>query len=130
MPETGADPPRTLRPRRRANSFDPEVASAFGRVIKRERLHRRIAQDGFALQAAVDRSYFGKLERGERQPSLAVLLRVAGALGISGSLLLAEVEAELARDTRTGTPDERKATFDGTDDSGQPPRPRRERNSH
>lgn len=56
---------------------------------------RGIAQDAFALAAGVDRSYYGKLERGERQPSLSIFLRVATALGSPGSLVLEAVEKQL-----------------------------------
>lgn len=48
-----------------------------------------------ALIAGVDRSYFGKLERGERQPSLAILLRIAAALDVSGAELVKRTEAAL-----------------------------------
>lgn len=56
-----------------------------------------IAQDQFALLAGVDRSYYGKLERGERQPSLALLLRISGGLGVSGSALVGQTEVTLRR---------------------------------
>jgi transcriptional regulator with XRE-family HTH domain len=56
----------------------------------RERLG--VAQDQFALSANIDRSYYGKLERGERQPSLGLLLRAAKALGISAAVLVQETE--------------------------------------
>lgn len=85
---------------KRATSFEPEVAQAFGSVVRAERHRQAIAQDQFALLSNVDRSYFGKLERGERQPSLALMLRVAGGLGCSGADLVARVEKVLgiARD--------------------------------
>jgi transcriptional regulator with XRE-family HTH domain len=54
-----------------------------------------IAQDQFALLANVDRSYFGKLERGERQPSLALIIRIASGLGIAAGDLVAKVENSL-----------------------------------
>ena len=49
------------------------------------------------LLANVDRSYYGKLERGERQPSLGLLLRIAGALECSGAELVSRVEKALTR---------------------------------
>jgi transcriptional regulator with XRE-family HTH domain len=55
-----------------------------------------MAQDEFALLANIDRSYFGKLERGERQPSLALILRISHGLGISASALLTKVERHLS----------------------------------
>jgi transcriptional regulator with XRE-family HTH domain len=54
-----------------------------------------MAQDQFALLAGVDRSYFGKLERGERQPSLGLMLRISGALGVAGAEIVQKVEARL-----------------------------------
>jgi transcriptional regulator with XRE-family HTH domain len=81
---------------KRATSFEPEVAAAFGSIVRVERLKRGIAQDEFALLANIDRSYFGKLERGERQPSLALILRIAGGLGVPASALLTRVERLLA----------------------------------
>jgi transcriptional regulator with XRE-family HTH domain len=80
---------------RRATSFEPNVAAAFGRVIRSHREQSGIAQDAFALKANVDRSYYGKLERGERQPSLALLLRIAGALDVAAGTLVTQTESEL-----------------------------------
>lgn len=68
----------------------------FGEVIRAERVRQSIAQDQFALFANVDRSYYGKLERGERQPSLALILRIASGLGISASDIMARVEERIA----------------------------------
>lgn len=62
-------------------------------------MKQAIAQDQFALLANVDRSYYGKLERGERQPSLALILRIAGGLGISASDIVAMVEERLVTQT-------------------------------
>lgn len=61
------------------------------------RVQAGIAQDAFALLAGIDRSYYGKLERGERQPSLAVLLKCAAALEVSAASLVAAIEGRLKR---------------------------------
>lgn len=82
---------------KRATSFEPHVAKAFGTVIRAEREKRGIAQDAFAIAAHVDRSYYGKLERGERQPSLALMLRIARALECPGADLVRQVELQLRR---------------------------------
>jgi XRE family transcriptional regulator, regulator of sulfur utilization len=81
---------------KRATSFEPSVARAFGEVSRSLRVERGVAQDTFALAAGVDRSYYGKLERGERQPSLGLLLRIAAALEITGAELVALVESHAA----------------------------------
>ncbi|TXH50170.1 MAG: helix-turn-helix domain-containing protein [Burkholderiaceae bacterium] len=80
---------------RRATSFDPLAARAFGAAIRALRERVGVAQDQLALMANIDRSYYGKLERGERQPSLGLLLRAAKALGVSGATLVLETERRL-----------------------------------
>jgi transcriptional regulator with XRE-family HTH domain len=77
---------------KRSASFEPEVARAIGSVIRRAREALEFSQDGFALHAGVDRSYYGKLERGERQPTVGLLLRIATALDTSGAALLDQAE--------------------------------------
>ena len=72
------------------------AAAVFGEVIRAERVRQAIAQDQFALLANVDRSYYGKLERGERQPSLALIMRIARGLGVPASEIIALVEERLA----------------------------------
>lgn len=56
-----------------------------------------MAQDAFALLAEIDRSYYGKLERGERQPSLVVLLRCASGFGTPAASLVDAIEKQLKR---------------------------------
>lgn len=85
---------------KRATSFEPNVARAFGEVARTVRVGRGVAQDQLALLADVDRSYYGKLERGERQPSLALLLRIADALEVTGGELVTMVEARMALQRR------------------------------
>lgn len=76
------------------------MALVFGEIIRAERVKQSIAQDQFALFANIDRSYYGKLERGERQPSLALILRIAVGLGIPASKILEQVENRLAAEMK------------------------------
>jgi transcriptional regulator with XRE-family HTH domain len=76
-------------------SFDPTTARAFGQVVRELRERSGLAQDQFALKANIDRSYYGKLERGERQPTLGLLLRAATALGVTGARLVEATEQQL-----------------------------------
>ena len=99
MPNPPPTVPKIQSPVRRASSFEPTAAAAFGAVIRAERVRRSIPQDQFALRANIDRSYYGKLERGERQPSLALILRISKGLGIPAATLLALVEQRLPADT-------------------------------
>lgn len=45
-----------------------------------------------AAKIGVDRSYMGFLERGERNPSLEVILKIAKALGAKPEELLKEIK--------------------------------------
>lgn len=85
---TGGRPPG-------ATSFDPITALAFGQAVRELRLARGLAQEALALAAGVDRGFMGHLERGARQPSLSVVLKIAKALGCRPVTLIAAVEKQL-----------------------------------
>jgi len=91
--------PQRGRPRG-ARTFDPHVAAAFGAVVKESRLAAGISQEALAYMTDVERSYFGRIERGESQPTLSVVFKVAHALGFEGGMLVALVESKLSRGAR------------------------------
>lgn len=93
MPKTAKKNPAASP---RATSFDPRVAWAVGFVVRAVREAQGVAQDQLAWDAGVDRSYYGKLERGERQPTIGLLIRVGNALGVPASLLVEQAEILLA----------------------------------
>jgi transcriptional regulator with XRE-family HTH domain len=53
-----------------------------GRNIRRIRVAQRISQERLAFDASVDRSYLGGMERGEQNPTVDVLERVAAVLAV------------------------------------------------
>jgi transcriptional regulator with XRE-family HTH domain len=59
------------------------------------RKRKRLSQEELALGAGLDRTYPSLLERGQRQPTLAVLLAVARVLEISPSVLVNRTLDEL-----------------------------------
>ena len=71
------------------NRQDP-VLVALGEAIRRVRLSKDISQERLALLAEVDRSYVGRVERGDNNVAVLTLFRLAGALGISISKLMQE----------------------------------------
>ena len=79
-----------------ATTFEVAPALAFGAVIRALRLEDGVAQEALAHQAGIERSHLGKIERGEHMPTLAMILRLARALGRSAGELLIETEARLA----------------------------------
>jgi XRE family transcriptional regulator, regulator of sulfur utilization len=74
-----------------ATNRNPSLAKAFGDTVRALRESQGIAQEALALAADMDRSYLGRLERGEKQPSLDVVFRVAAALQIDAHKLVARV---------------------------------------
>jgi transcriptional regulator with XRE-family HTH domain len=53
---------------------------ALGRVIREVRLSKGISQERLALTAEVDRSYVGRVERGDNNAAVLTLTRLAAAL--------------------------------------------------
>jgi len=60
----------------------------FGARLRKLRKRFGHSQESFADRASVHRTYLGGLERGERNPTLTVMLRVARALRVSLSQLV------------------------------------------
>ncbi len=54
-----------------------------------------MAQETLAHRAGIERSHMGKIERGEHMPTLALIIRIARALGCSATTLMAETEQKL-----------------------------------
>ena len=53
---------------------------ALGKQIRKVRESRDISQEDFAAQAGMGRSYYGGIERGERNVAALNLMRIAVAL--------------------------------------------------
>ncbi|CAM8753328.1 DNA-binding transcriptional regulator, XRE-family HTH domain [Burkholderia pseudomallei] len=79
-----------------ATTFDAELAQAFGAAVRALRTERGIAQEALANLAGIERSHMGKIERGEHMPTLAIIFKIAGALGCSTAVLMAATEEQLA----------------------------------
>ncbi|WP_395322485.1 helix-turn-helix domain-containing protein [Variovorax sp. UC74_104] len=79
-----------------ATTFEAEPARAFGAVVRALRTADGVGQEALAYQAGIERSHMGKIERGEHMPTLAMILRIAHALGRTAGELLLETEAALA----------------------------------
>lgn len=76
-----------------------------GLNVKRIRVAQGISQERLAFDAGVDRSYLGGVERGEENPTVDVLDRLAATLAVP----LGELFREAADDGHTpGLPPGRK----------------------
>lgn len=70
-----------------SNRQDPKLVS-LGEAIRRVRLSKGISQEKLALLADIDRSYVGRIERGDNNVAVLTLSRLAHALSISLSALM------------------------------------------
>ena len=57
--------------------------------VRRLRVRAGLSQEALAVDADIDRSYVGRIERGVENPTVETLDRIAGALDVSAADLLA-----------------------------------------
>jgi len=62
----------------------------LGRTIRMERKKRGLSQETLAEAADLNRSYLSHIERGTANVTLLAVLRIARALGIEVTVLLAD----------------------------------------
>jgi transcriptional regulator with XRE-family HTH domain len=74
-----------------------EQHAAFGAALRDVRVERGLSQEGLAALCRLDRTYVSGIERGERNPSLANLLRLAAALETPLSALMLRAETRNAQ---------------------------------
>lgn len=74
---------------------EAHILQQVGAALRSARKQAGLSQEKLALKAGVDRTYVGGIERGERNPSILNLARLANAIGISLSDLLEGVHTEV-----------------------------------
>jgi transcriptional regulator with XRE-family HTH domain len=65
-----------------------DAVAQFGKNVRAFRLERCMSQEELAFRADLKRSYLSDLERGQRNPSIRVLQRLAAALEVKPHQLL------------------------------------------
>ena len=70
---------------------DPALV-ALGAAIRRCRRAQGISQEELAHRSAIDRSYMSSIERGGQNPGILSILRVAHAMDMTMTELMAEAE--------------------------------------
>lgn len=70
--------------------MDPGLA--FGSVLREVRKRSGLTQEQLALAADIDRTFVSLIERGERQPTIRVLFRLAVAMHVSAAQLIQMTE--------------------------------------
>ena len=69
------------------------ATTSFADLLRHLRTAAALSQEELAERAEIHRTHVGFVERGQRSPSVDVVVRVGAALGVSASRLLAEAEA-------------------------------------
>ena len=59
-----------------------------GQNVRRLRTKKGLTQEQLAFEAKIDLTYVGGIERGERNPSLLVMVRISDALSVPVQKLL------------------------------------------
>jgi len=77
------------------DKHSPTLRRAFGAQVRHFRKSRGLSQAALAMACKLDPNYLGGIERGERNPTLENIARIAKSLDVPVSLLVAGV------DTRT-----------------------------
>lgn len=64
----------------------------LGDVLRKAREDAGMTQETLSFEADLDRTYISHLENDKKSPTVEVLFRIADALGVKASELLARVE--------------------------------------
>ncbi|MGE7137884.1 helix-turn-helix domain-containing protein [Luteibacter sp. NPDC031894] len=70
----------------------PTPTARLGKAIRRHRQALGMSQDAFADGIEMHRAYFGAIERGSKNVTIATLIRVAEGLGVSMSDLMRDAK--------------------------------------
>ncbi len=58
-------------------------SNRFGKAVRKARTAAGLTQEELADHSGLDRSYIGGVERGERNPTLSVIEKIAEGLGVT-----------------------------------------------
>jgi transcriptional regulator with XRE-family HTH domain len=75
-----------MSPRRKSHAKkrsveDRAVTFKFGQVVRKEREQAEISQEELGFRSGLDRTYIGGIERGERNPTITTIQKIAKGLG-------------------------------------------------
>ncbi len=68
------------------------LGASFGQAVKQLREQKNWSQERLAAESDLNRTYVGEIERGSAVPSLVTLQKLAKALGLACSALVAHSE--------------------------------------
>ncbi|QGN54176.1 helix-turn-helix domain-containing protein [Novosphingobium sp. Gsoil 351] len=65
-----------------------DIRQRLGRNVRRLREEKGWSQEDYADRAGIHRTYVSDIERGKRNPTVTVVEKLAGPLGVSAGRLL------------------------------------------
>lgn len=75
-----------------------DIKWLFGRAVRRRRRELDLSQEELAERAGLHRNYVSDIERGDRNPSLENIQKLAEALGLKVSTLFIDYGVDQATD--------------------------------
>jgi transcriptional regulator with XRE-family HTH domain len=72
-------------------------AIIVGQVLQRFREQKKQSQELVSGFAGIGRTHLSAIERGERKPTLDTFFKIADALGVKPSIIMAAIEEELEK---------------------------------
>jgi len=66
-----------------------DIRKRLGQNLRQHRLEKGWSQEEFADRAGLHRTYISDIERGARNPTITVVQKIADALGVKASTLIA-----------------------------------------
>ena len=86
-----------------ASAPDPAALNrAYGRAVRERREELDLSQEELSFRSELDRTYISGIERGVRNPTIRSMCRIAGALSVLPSRLVASAERMAALQARSG----------------------------
>lgn len=73
-------------------------AVLVGRVIQRFREQKNQSQELVSGFAGIGRTHLSAIERGERKPTLETFFKIAEALNVKPSVIMAAIEEEMQKE--------------------------------
>lgn len=75
----------------KTDKFD-SIENLFGQILRELRIEKGISQEDLGFKSGYHRTYISLLERGQKNPSLQTIFRLAKALEISPSEIIRRIE--------------------------------------
>lgn len=83
--------------------MNTKIEKIFGDILRELRVKKEFTQSELADRSSLDRTFISMLERGERQPSISTLFKLASALQISVVSMIQELERRVNENSQNSS---------------------------